>query len=293
MQEAQAGMPNAYAARPAVPLGRRPDSGPSGYRLRLLLGPAMVELGDGRSALAGHNAALLLSPDSAMRLSPVLGAAPQSSDIELDRASFDMASCELGLFDPLSRTFSLSTARLSAENYLNWRLLAWQATERSGQTGTDPLAQRLARGVLIEVARGLRGRPSLDASCGRRQRSAEQAAILIETHWQQGISLAQLAGHCQLSPGHLLRSFRRCLGLAPHQYLLQLRLRRSIDLLACDALRIVDIALSLGFASHGHFAGAFRRAFGISPLDCRRRIRALRVAGNQPTQRGHASAPAA
>lgn len=254
----------------------------SGFRLRLLHGPARVTLPGFQRLLCGHNSVLLLGPGERPELQSLTPSPLMQDDLPIDPLLLAAADCELGVLGKGAARFRLPWARLSADSYLRWRLLAWssQAEHRGGDA-----QKALCRGILMAAAADWRRRP-LPASGGTpgatrsRFELAQQAAEVIETHWQEGISLDALAEHFELSPFHLLRSFRRGLGLTPHQYLLQLRLRRSFSLLESGGLRIIDIALASGFSSHGHYSTAFRKTFGISPLAYQRLGRdAERAAG--------------
>ena len=54
-------------------------------------------------------------------------------------------------------------------------------------------------------------------------------------------------------------------GLTPHQYALQLRLRRSLLALERGPARLATLAQAAGFSSHGHFSNAFRATWGLTP----------------------------
>ena len=239
-----------------------------GFRLRLPARPALVRLPGFQPLLAGHNTVLLLGPDERIEETPLMSGSGDPRDIELPPELLALADRELALLGSGGRRFRLPIARLSAETYLRWRLLDWSGREED--TGVAA-RQALCRAVLLGAVSDWRRRPvpaaGATASGGRsRFELAQQTAELIERRWQEGLCLDALAEHFGLSPFHLLRSFRRGLGLTPHQYLLQLRLRRSFELLEAGALRIIDVALATGFSSHGHYSTAFRKAFGISPL---------------------------
>jgi AraC-like DNA-binding protein len=73
------------------------------------------------------------------------------------------------------------------------------------------------------------------------------------------------------SPGpfHFARIFQHGTGLPIHRYLTQLRLRASLDRLAEGRGDLTALALDLGFSSHSHFTGLFRKAFGKTPSEFR------------------------
>jgi len=88
------------------------------------------------------------------------------------------------------------------------------------------------------------------------------------------VSLASTAWRAARSRFQFHRQFRRVAGETLKQYTLRLRLERAAArLLACDHT-VLDIALTVGFASHEVFTRAFRRHFGVSPAHYRDHARA-------------------
>jgi AraC-like DNA-binding protein len=79
-----------------------------------------------------------------------------------------------------------------------------------------------------------------------------------------GVTLRALAEIAELSPYHLLRVFRAHLGLPPHAYLIQVRVRRARRLL-CEGLPIIDVAHAVGFVDQSHLTRHFKRLVGVPP----------------------------
>lgn len=77
-------------------------------------------------------------------------------------------------------------------------------------------------------------------------------------------SLSSISRELGMSPFHFARTFSGLVGLSPHQYLLQIRLRRSAMLLRRGA-SVTEAALSSGFENLAHFSRTFRRRFGVNP----------------------------
>lgn len=187
----------------------------------------------------------------------VLGHAGESyrcahdSDRPTDRTTFVSIDHERLGYDPLPpRCATARTPRLDA-------LLA--ALARAG----DPL---LADALVLQLAVELRG-----ARRAARVRSAAVAAAreLLEASVESGITLLELARAVHVSPYHLHRSFREQVGVPPHEYLVQLRIRRAAELLAAGA-SVTEAAAAAGFSSPGYFATVFRRRVGTAPSDYRR-----------------------
>src|SRR5260221_1341296 len=97
-------------------------------------------------------------------------------------------------------------------------------------------------------------------------------------HLDQRLTLSRLARVADCSPFQLCRAFRQVTGGALHQWLVRLRLQVSLERVAEPRRDLTAVALDLGFASHSHFTAAFRRAFGLTPSELRRRARARTVA---------------
>jgi AraC family transcriptional regulator len=68
-----------------------------------------------------------------------------------------------------------------------------------------------------------------------------------------------------MSESHFSRSFKRSVGIAPHQYLMQQRVERAKQLLKRQAISISHIALDCGFANQTHLTKVFRQMTGVTP----------------------------
>lgn len=112
----------------------------------------------------------------------------------------------------------------------------------------------------------------------RRRRSVAHAArmhLLGEFH--ATTSLDEIARAAHSSVFHLCRAFRAEVGTSIHQYRLQLRLRRALELTAEPDSDLTAVALQLGFSSHSHFTAAFRKSYGTPPSEFRRDASAQRI----------------
>lgn len=81
---------------------------------------------------------------------------------------------------------------------------------------------------------------------------------------ERPVTLGELSALCGVSRFQLLRGFKRAVGVTPHAYLLQQRVRLARRLLAagqCPA----ETAAAAGFADQSHLTRAFRRQFGVTP----------------------------
>lgn len=86
----------------------------------------------------------------------------------------------------------------------------------------------------------------------------------LDAQFAENPSLDELAAIANLSPFHLLRCFRRQVGLPPHEYLTQRRLTQARRLLRLGH-PILEVAHVTGFADQSHLTRQFKRVVGVTP----------------------------
>ena len=87
----------------------------------------------------------------------------------------------------------------------------------------------------------------------------------IMTHYQEDITLPDLAKAALYSPWHALRAFTELVGKTPFDYLRAVRLSAAAKKLRDTDMSVLDVALESAFGSHEGFTKAFSREFAISP----------------------------
>lgn len=99
----------------------------------------------------------------------------------------------------------------------------------------------------------------------------EAAKMYLAGRLGERITLDDIAREVHSSPFHFARIFRQQTGISLHRYLMQLRLRTALERLLEGTDDITGLALEVGFSSHSHFTETFRREFGFTPSEVRRR----------------------
>jgi AraC-like DNA-binding protein len=91
------------------------------------------------------------------------------------------------------------------------------------------------------------------------------------------VSLATLAAIAGLSPGRFMHAFTAAVGIPLRPYLRWLRLERAGAALAAGA-PLGEAAYAAGFADAAHMSRTFKRMFGVSPSDVKRRSQSVQEA---------------
>ena len=92
----------------------------------------------------------------------------------------------------------------------------------------------------------------------------QQVARLMRERYGESLLLEELAEAVGLTTFQLIGLFKRVIGLTPHTYLTQLRLRA-----ACHQIRagmpIAEVAAEVGFCDQSALHHHFRQSYGITP----------------------------
>jgi AraC-like DNA-binding protein len=99
-----------------------------------------------------------------------------------------------------------------------------------------------------------------------------RAKDLLSSKLNGEMPLAELARECGLSASHFTRAFRQSFGMAPHQWLLTLRVERAKKQLLNLDTSLADIAMDCGFADQSHFTRVFSKQIGATPGQWRRQF---------------------
>jgi len=118
--------------------------------------------------------------------------------------------------------------------------------------------------ALVELARRHGGAAPRGGPRGHSPRAVALALDYLAANFAEDLSLAELAALAGVDRFHLLRAFRRCLGLPPHLYQTQLRLRHAKRLMLAGEPTAMAAAAA-GFADQSHLIRKFKAAYGVTP----------------------------
>jgi len=102
--------------------------------------------------------------------------------------------------------------------------------------------------------------------------SIKRAQTYIEDHYEENFSLDDLAAYAYLSPYYLIRAFGRIIGLPPHIYQQQVRIRHAKEMLG-HSISLAEVADQTGFADQSHFSNVFKKIVGVTPGEYKKSCR--------------------
>lgn len=98
-----------------------------------------------------------------------------------------------------------------------------------------------------------------------------KAARFISSHYNEHITTKDIAAITGFTPNYLSTKFRETTGIGLHEYLVFTRLHQAEKILLSTHTSITDIALECGFSDSNYFKDAFKKMYGSSPREYKKK----------------------
>lgn len=99
------------------------------------------------------------------------------------------------------------------------------------------------------------------------------ACQYIEEHYQEKITVADLASQLYLTPNYLSSLFKKHTGSSISEYITMCRIRRAKELMAESAdIKTYEVADLVGYNDYEHFRKVFKKYVGINPARYRSEV---------------------
>lgn len=115
---------------------------------------------------------------------------------------------------------------------------------------------------MVTVAAAVAARPVVET---KPLPGVKRALAHIHANPAQALGCRDIANLAGLSISQCARQFRRMTGVAPHRYLLQVRVAHVQTLLRESDRDLALIAMDAGFFDQSHMTRVFRRLTGVTP----------------------------
>lgn len=106
---------------------------------------------------------------------------------------------------------------------------------------------------------------------GLTNRTISQIDEYIYANLSHSIRLDTLAGIACLSVFHFTRMFKKTTGYSPYQYVLKKKIIAAKKLIRQPGVYAAEVGYQLGFSSPGHFNSFFKKHYGVSPGQFRKK----------------------
>jgi two-component system response regulator YesN len=93
----------------------------------------------------------------------------------------------------------------------------------------------------------------------------------IERYYMENITLAHLGNHVHLSPVYLSRLMKKETGETFLDILTRVRILKAVELMKDPRIKTYEVARRVGINDPRYFGQVFKKQFGITPLEFRKR----------------------
>ncbi|MFL0555347.1 AraC family transcriptional regulator [Paenibacillus barengoltzii] len=93
----------------------------------------------------------------------------------------------------------------------------------------------------------------------------EAARRYIDQHYNEPVTIEQLARVAELSPKYFAEMYKKKYGKSPIEYVTEKRMQRAKQLMATASGKLREIAHQAGYADEFYFSRKFKQEIGISP----------------------------
>lgn len=155
-----------------------------------------------------------------------------------------------------------------------WKMIVGMSTEDLFSKASEriqdnswgkELACSIIRTVLTSLGKVL-SIPDTDSETGQMDRRIIKVlAILQKEYHNASLSTDALAAEVGISKAHLFDLFKNVTGNTMHQSLMEIRLRRAMELIEAGRYSIKEVAGMTGWQNQLYFSTAFRKRYGAPP----------------------------
>ena len=103
----------------------------------------------------------------------------------------------------------------------------------------------------------------------------EQIKGYIDDHYNEKITLDEIADHFFINKYHIIHMMKKEYGISPIDYLVSRRIGEAQNMLNTTPLSVAEIAASVGYPDKNYFARVFRKRVGMSPIEFRNRYQTI------------------
>lgn len=153
------------------------------------------------------------------------------------------------------------------------------AEQETPDIGSQLVMRVTMHRIIVGVARlaGVGTRGTNASATGDESAAVHDALMYVQQHFHRPLTLAEVAAQAHLSPNYFSERFRRVTGLPFGRYLQERRLEFARSLLGASDLPVTEVCYAAGYRTLSQFERMYKRRYGRTPGQDRRRTGALEV----------------
>ncbi|MGL5978171.1 MAG: helix-turn-helix transcriptional regulator [Erysipelotrichaceae bacterium] len=145
---------------------------------------------------------------------------------------------------------------------------------QQAQYGYQSICNSLLRIILLRLLRSrkeITKRPNQQVRYSSKEELVHHAIYYIEQNIHGVLKVTDIASAIGITPNYLYKLFVQEYQISIQEYILQEKIKRSLQLLENPEFNIKEIANELSFSSQNHFSNTFKRYMNISPTNFRKK----------------------
>lgn len=108
------------------------------------------------------------------------------------------------------------------------------------------------------------------------QNNMQKLLDYINEHYAESLNLTEMGKKFHYNPSYLSNYFSENNNQSFSEYLKQVRIEKSIELLQKEEISIANISMLVGYSDHSYFCRVFKNSIGVSPSSYRRQYSSTR-----------------
>lgn len=101
--------------------------------------------------------------------------------------------------------------------------------------------------------------------------SLQSMVAFIQKNYKEKVTLEEIARAGSVSKSTCCKVFGKYSSQSPLGYLIEFRLRKGMELLRSTDMTVTEVCFEVGFSGPSYFSESFRKSFGCTPVEYRKK----------------------
>lgn len=102
----------------------------------------------------------------------------------------------------------------------------------------------------------------------------ESSVLYMQENLSKPLKIEKLSSMCGYHPQHFIRLFKACMGVTPHRFLVNYRMKTAMSMLLAGH-SVSETAEAVGYGESKNFSSSFKTFYGICPSEAKKYLRMI------------------